>query len=82
MQLGPHGSLLRTIEQHLREHLELAAVASVLEALQRGQVVHIKSPKRPAIVAFKRGVLFVPGNEYVIGDGSGGERQVAAGDPW
>jgi hypothetical protein len=44
-------------------------VAQVRDAVLRGQVVHLSSEHtRGPVVAFKRGVLFVAGTEYVISD--------------
>ena len=34
----------------------------------RGQVVHLKPGKGAPLVAYKRGVLFVAGKDYVIDD--------------
>jgi hypothetical protein len=55
------------IDDCLRRHLSEAAVPRVREAVLRGQVVHLTAADTHApVVAYKRGVLFVAGTEYVI----------------
>ncbi len=58
----------KKIEQRLRQHVDPDAVGSVCEQVLRGQVVHLDLEKKFAVVAFRHGVLFVDGQEYVIGD--------------
>jgi hypothetical protein len=54
------------IEERLRRFLNADRAAQIRDAVVRGQVVH--AGPEPSIVAFKRGVLFVAGREYVISD--------------
>jgi hypothetical protein len=61
-------ALVRRIDDRLRRHLAAAAVVGVREAVLRGQVVHLHAAGRAPVVAYKRGVLFVAGKEYVIDD--------------
>jgi hypothetical protein len=61
-------ALVRRIDDRLRRHLAAAAVVGVREAVLRGQVVHLRAVGRAPVVAYKRGVLFVAGKEYVIDD--------------
>jgi hypothetical protein len=56
------------IEERLRLHLDGAAAEEVCAALVNGQVVHLGGPGAGGLVAFKRGVLFIAGLEYVISD--------------
>lgn len=60
--------VVQRIEERLRRHLTPAAVPRVRDAVVGGQVVHLESGQRAPIVAYKRGVLFVAGTEYVIDD--------------
>jgi hypothetical protein len=61
-------ALAQRIEDRLRRHLAAGSVAGVREAVLRGQVVHLNAGKGAPLVAYKRGVLFVAGKEYVIDD--------------
>ncbi|MDX2166214.1 MAG: hypothetical protein SF182_04100 [Deltaproteobacteria bacterium] len=61
-------ALVQRIEERLRRHLAAGAVVGVREAVLRGQVVHLNAEKGAPLVAYKRGVLFVAGKEYVIDD--------------
>ncbi len=58
----------RRIKHRLRTHLDEGAVEPISDAILSGQVVRLDSTERPSIVAFKHGVLFVAGTEYVIAD--------------
>jgi len=58
----------KRIEQRLRRFVDAAAVGSVCEAILRGQVIHLNWEKKSGVVAFRRGVLFVAGREYIIGE--------------
>lgn len=60
--------VVQRIEERLRRHLAPAAVSRVRDAVVGGQVVHLERAQRAPIVAYKRGVLFVAGFEYVIDD--------------
>lgn len=60
--------LAQRIEDRLRRHLAAGSVVGVRDAVLRGQVVHLKPGKGAPLVAYKRGVLFVAGKEYVIDD--------------
>jgi hypothetical protein len=61
-------TVLVRIAERLSFHLEPLAVEGVCAALARGQVVRLGAPEAGGLVAFKRGVLFIAGYEYVIGD--------------
>jgi hypothetical protein len=68
-QLQPGSDpIARRIEERLRRHLDAPAVGPVRDALVRGQVVRVAGTRAPTVVAFKRGVLFIAGLEYVISD--------------
>ena len=60
--------VVRRIEERLRRHLAPATVARVRDAVLGGEVVHLVPGARAPLVAYKRGVLFVAGTEYVIDD--------------
>ena len=65
---GAHEALNARIAECLRLHLEAPAVEGVCAALARGQVVRLGALQAGGLVAFKRGVLFIAGYEYVLGD--------------
>ncbi|MEO8604238.1 MAG: hypothetical protein ABI629_16805 [bacterium] len=61
-------AVVQRIEDCLRRHLSEASVQPVRDAVLGGEVVHMPPiADAPApVVAYKRGVLFVAGTEYVI----------------
>ena len=67
MQLAQE-EIYEIIERRLRNHFEDAAVGTISDAVIRGQVVRLPTQPAVGIVAYKRGVLFVAGREYVISD--------------
>jgi len=56
------------IKRRLRTYVDEGAVDPISAAILKGEVVRLQSASRPGIVAFKHGVLFVAGTEYVIAD--------------
>lgn len=63
------GWVAARIADRLRRHVPAPVVERVCDAVMRGQVVHLPAdtdPDHATVVAFKRGVLFVAGREYVI----------------
>lgn len=58
---------LERIETHLRRHFDQSLAAMYSRELQRGHIVHAPTDA-PGVVAFRQGVLFVAGTEYVIAD--------------
>jgi hypothetical protein len=56
----------RIIEGYLAEHLEDDSVDHVMAAVVRGEVIHRNLEGRPSIVAFRNGILFIAGKEYVV----------------
>lgn len=66
---SPLPAVVRVIDERLSRHLSASAVARVRDAVLHGRVVHLAGGnRRGLVVAFKRGVLFVAGTEYVISD--------------
>jgi len=62
-----HERIQHRIKRRLRTHLDEGVVGPISDAILKGEVVRLDS-NRPGIVAFKHGVLFVAGTEYVIAD--------------
>jgi hypothetical protein len=60
--------IARRIEERLRRHLTSQAVDRIRDAVVEGQVVRVEDAAEPSVIAYKRGVLFVAGLEYVIND--------------
>ena len=53
------------IEEHLRRHFSVPVAALFSEVLQRGDIVDAM-PHAPGVIAYRQGILFVAGTEYVI----------------
>lgn len=55
------------LEACLRHHLGERDLTEVSAALQRGCIVH-DDTAAPGVVAYRNGILFIAGREYVIAD--------------
>lgn len=60
-------TILHRIEKCLRRHLGDHDLAPVCAELQRGHVIH-DDDTAAGVVAYRNGILFVAGREYVIAD--------------
>lgn len=61
------GWVVDRIEARLRRHFSVPAAAALCEALQGGDVVRADL-RAPGVIAYRHGILFVAGTEYVICD--------------
>lgn len=65
-QVLPAGVVAR-IEGYLRHHFSVPVVARLSGELQRGHVV--RDPTRGSgVIAYRQGILFVAGMEYVVSE--------------
>ena len=55
------------IEEHLRRHFSVPVAAVLCQALQSGDVVQAEL-RALGVIAYRHGILFVAGTEYVICD--------------
>lgn len=59
-------AVLARIEAHLRAHFDDAMVARISTALQRGVAVRVETASQVRLVAYRRGILYVADEAYVI----------------
>lgn len=69
MNAEPDG-IQERIVRRLRRHVDAAALGPVCTAVMRGEVVRLETASlaKPAVVAFRHGVLFVGVAAYQITD--------------
>lgn len=60
-------AILHRMETCLRRHLGNRDLAPVCAELQRGHIIH-DDDTTAGVVAYRNGILFVAGREYVIAD--------------